>query len=62
MRLPARIADTARCAETSFGPISNGFEIIVVIPLLGSVIESLLSASSGHFNIYMLSILIPFLV
>jgi hypothetical protein len=33
MRLPARIADTARSAETSFGPISNGFEIIVAILL-----------------------------
>jgi hypothetical protein len=39
MRLPARIADTARCAETSFGPISKGFEIIMAIPLFGSVIE-----------------------
>jgi hypothetical protein len=29
MRLPARIADTARWAEVSFGPMSNGFEIIV---------------------------------
>ena len=41
MRLPARIGDTALCAETSFRPISNGFEIIVVIPLFESVIECL---------------------
>jgi hypothetical protein len=27
MRLPARIGDTARSAEMSFGPISKGFEI-----------------------------------
>jgi hypothetical protein len=33
MRLPARIGDTARSAETSFVPMSNGFEIIVAIPL-----------------------------
>jgi hypothetical protein len=32
MRLPARIADTARCAETSLGPISKGFEIIMADP------------------------------
>ena len=62
MRLPARIADTARCAETSFGPISKGFEIIMAIPLFGSVIEILLRVTGGHFNIYMLSIIIPFLV
>jgi hypothetical protein len=32
-------------------------------PLLGSgVMEMLLGATGGHFNIYMLSILIPFLV
>jgi hypothetical protein len=33
MRLPARIGDTARWAEVSFGPMSNGFEIIVAILL-----------------------------
>jgi len=30
MRLPARIADTDRSAEASFGPISKGFEITMV--------------------------------
>jgi hypothetical protein len=39
MRLPARIADVARCAETSFEPISKGFAIIVAIPLFGSVMK-----------------------
>jgi hypothetical protein len=35
MRLPARIDDTARSAETSLGPISKGFEIIMADPTIG---------------------------
>jgi hypothetical protein len=35
MRLPARIADTARSAETSFELVSKGFEITMAIRRTG---------------------------